>query len=158
MRWYTGRVKEYKRHPNTTCKICDKAIYRRPSEIELNRGNVFCSNACYGKSTRNEHPCVICGSLILASAHKKTCSRACANKNRAGIKYKQGRPKDKVKNYLSLKRRLKNARGENCERCGYDVFQILQVHHVDRDRENNELKNLELLCPNCHAEEHYLKK
>jgi 5-methylcytosine-specific restriction endonuclease McrA len=42
-----------------------------------------------------------------------------------------------------------------CERCGYDDKPgILQVHHKDRDRENNALSNLEVLCPNCHAEEH----
>ena len=48
-------------------------------------------------------------------------------------------------------------RGEKCERCGYAVYQILQVHHIDRNRNDNSLDNLELLCPNCHAKEHYLK-
>lgn len=28
----------------------------------------------------------------------------------------------------------------------------LEVHHVDGDRLNNELSNLQLLCPNCHAQ------
>ena len=28
----------------------------------------------------------------------------------------------------------------------------LEVHHVDGDRLNNELTNLQLLCPNCHAQ------
>jgi transposase len=28
----------------------------------------------------------------------------------------------------------------------------LEVHHVDGDRLNNELNNLQLLCPNCHAQ------
>ena len=27
----------------------------------------------------------------------------------------------------------------------------LEVHHLDGDRMNNELSNLQLLCPNCHA-------
>ncbi len=46
----------------------------------------------------------------------------------------------------------------HCERCGYKKFEILQIHHRDRDREHNALKNLELICPNCHYEEHYLQK
>jgi predicted HNH restriction endonuclease len=42
-----------------------------------------------------------------------------------------------------------------CEKCGYDeVPGILIVHHKDRNRANNELNNLAVLCPNCHAIEH----
>lgn len=45
-----------------------------------------------------------------------------------------------------------------CERCGYDKYpDILEVHHKDRIRKNGESENLELLCPNCHTEEHYLR-
>ena len=101
---------------------------------------------------------MICGKLILSSAHKKTCSRGCANKNRAGIKYKLNRPKDKVKNYQSLKIRLLKLKGKNCERCGYSKYEILQVHHKDENKQNNEIGNLELICPNCHFEKHYLEK
>ncbi len=27
----------------------------------------------------------------------------------------------------------------------------LEVHHIDGDKNNNDLENLQLLCPNCHA-------
>jgi len=27
----------------------------------------------------------------------------------------------------------------------------LELHHIDGDHSNNELSNLTLLCPNCHA-------
>jgi 5-methylcytosine-specific restriction endonuclease McrA len=99
----------------------------------------------------------VCGKPLLAGLNKKTCSRACANKNRAGLSYKNGNPKDKVKAQRALKARLLKERGLQCERCGYDKVPILQVHHKDRNRQHNELKNLELICPNCHAEEHYLE-
>lgn len=147
----------YKRHPNTTCSICGKAIYKRPSKIEKNNG-VYCSSACFGKSCRKEKPCAICGKPILSGLNKKTCSRSCANKHRKGIQYKINRPKDKVKHYKALKKRLMEQRGKSCERCNYNKYQILQVHHIDRNRKNNDLKNLELICPNCHFEEHYLVK
>lgn len=50
-----------------------------------------------------------------------------------------------------LKRNLIN----KCERCGYDKYiKILGVHHIDRNRNNNSIQNLEVLCPNCHSEEH----
>jgi len=101
---------------------------------------------------------MICGKAILASLHRKTCSRSCSNKSRAGLKYKINRPHDKVKYQQGLKIQLLRARGKNCERCGYARFEILQVHHKNRDRSNNNLENLELICPNCHCEEHYSEK
>lgn len=154
-KWYTGLVDEYIRKPNTVCIVCGKAIYKRPSQIKLNHGNVFCSSNCYGIYNRRESPCIVCGKPILAQLNKKTCSRECANKNRAGIKYKQGSLKDKVKTYIALKKRLSESRGTICEVCGYSKFEILQVHHIDHNRQNNELRNLKLICPNCHFESHY---
>ena len=151
-------MERYKRHPNTACIICKKSIYRRPGLLEISNGRAFCGMLCYGISIRKEIPCVNCGKLILSGLNKKTCSRACANKHRTGIRYKVGRPKDKVVAERALKFALFNERGKTCERCGYDKPEILQVHHKDRNHSNNVLNNLELVCPNCHCEEHYLKK
>ena len=119
---------------------------------------MFCGQSCYGISCRKEEPCVICGKLILAGLNKRTCSRSCANINRTGIRYHIGRPRDKVKSQQALKIRLLEQKGKVCERCSYDKYEILQVHHKDRDRKNSDLSNLELICPNCHCEEHFLKK
>jgi len=113
---------------------------------------------CYGISCRKEKPCVICGKLILSGLHKKTCSRSCANKYRTGIKYKINRPRDRVISQRALKIRLLKNRGRNCERCNYDKYEILQAHHKNRDRDDNNIDNLELICPNCHFKEHYLEK
>jgi len=157
--WYTGRMGEqYKRKPNTSCQECGKKIYRRPIEIKKHNGRAFCSQACYGKSCRKEVPCVVCGKLILAGLNKKTCSRSCANKHRKGIKYKLNSPRDKVKTQGRLKIRLLKSRGKKCERCGFEKYEILQVHHKDKNRDNNELDNLEIICPNYHAQEHYFGK
>lgn len=147
---------QYTRKPNTTCTICNKPLYRRPVIIRMNHGRAFCSKTCFGIFCRKESPCIVCGKLILAGLHKKTCGRVCANKNRAGIRYKAGRPRDRATLGRTLKERLAKLRGEACERCAYSTYQVLQVHHRDRDRHNNDLKNLELLCPNCHFEEHIL--
>jgi predicted nucleic acid-binding Zn ribbon protein len=150
-------VKECKRRPNTHCRICKTPIYRRPGVLEQNNGNAYCSSLCYGKSNRKEKPCIVCGTPILASANKKTCSRSCANINRAGITYTGRRLKDNVVTLRRLKVRLFAARGKKCERCSFAISQVLQVHHQDRNTNNNTLNNLEILCPNCHAKEHYLK-
>ena len=150
-------AEQYKRNPNTKCCICNKPIYRRPSEIRANKGRVFCSLSCHGVSLRKEIPCLVCGKLILSGFNKKTCSRTCANKNRVGLKYKIGSPKDKVKSQQALKLRLLKERGKKCERCAYKKYEILQIHHKDRNRSNNNLDNLALICPNCHYEEHFLE-
>ncbi len=157
--WYSGLVTEqYKRKPNTKCGLCDNMVYRRPNILQQNGGRAFCSMVCYGLFCRKEVACVVCGKLILASQNKKTCSRACANKHRSGIKYKINSPNDKVKSQRALKIRLLENRGKKCERCDYSKYEILQVHHKDRNRKNNSVDNLELICPNCHFEEHFLEK
>ena len=40
-----------------------------------------------------------------------------------------------------------------CAVCGYNEdndISLLEVHHIDEDRSNNEINNLIILCPNCH--------
>jgi 5-methylcytosine-specific restriction endonuclease McrA len=155
--WYTGGVSEqYIRKPNTSCLVCGKEIYRRPVELKRNNGRVFCGGECYGKSCRKERPCIVCGKLILSGLNKKTCSRGCANTHRKGIQYKINSPRDKVKTLRIIKIRLFDDRGKKCERCGYDGYEILQIHHKDKNKFNNKPDNLEVVCPNCHAKEHFL--
>jgi hypothetical protein len=151
-------AERYKRNPNTECIICKTPIYRRPIQIEKSAGKVFCSMNCYGISSRKEIPCAVCGKLILTGLNKKTCSRSCSNKYRTGIKYKIGRPKDIAKTFRVFKLRLMEERGRVCERCNYSKYEILQVHHKNRKRMDNRSANLEILCPNCHCEEHFLEK
>jgi 5-methylcytosine-specific restriction endonuclease McrA len=148
----------YKRNPNTKCAICGKEIYRRPVQIKMGGGKSYCGQACFGISCRNEKPCIICNKLILSGLHRITCSRTCSNINREGIKYRLGKPKDKSETFRLIKIGLFSSRGGKCERCGYSKREILHVHHKDRDRKNNGLDNLELICPNCHFEDHHLEK
>jgi len=148
----------YKRHPNTTCLTCKKPIYRRPAMLRQSSGRAFCGITCYGIAIRKESPCVVCGKMIMAKFNKKTCSRSCSNRHRTGTKYKIGRPRDKVVLERAMKIRLFETRSQVCERCGYGKQQILQVHHKDGNHHNNDIENLELICPNCHCEEHYLER
>lgn len=146
------------RKPNCTCAICGKAIYRRPLQIESRP--VYCSQACAGKAQRRPRLCPVCGNEFLATkSEQRTCSRACANVGRTGITYRStGRPKKhKVNDVRALKQRLIETRGSQCERCGYNNVDILVVHHIVRrsDGGTNELENLQLLCPTCHAEVHF---
>lgn len=38
-----------------------------------------------------------------------------------------------------------------CKRCGYNEFEsCVHIHHIDKNRENNNIENLIPLCANCH--------
>ncbi len=64
----------------------------------------------------------------------------------------------KLENTWRLKNRLvtEGAKEPRCERCGSTEWLgepiPLELHHRDGDRTNNSLENIELLCPNCHAQ------
>lgn len=45
--------------------------------------------------------------------------------------------------------------GKTCNRCS-STKNIL-VHHIDEDRTNNKLENLEVLCKKCHQEHHHTR-
>lgn len=55
----------------------------------------------------------------------------------------------------ALKPHLIKDRGNKCEECGLSEWRgeglTIELHHKDGDRTNNELDNLQLLCPNCHS-------
>lgn len=54
-----------------------------------------------------------------------------------------------------LIKRLKEIREWKCEKCGlktwFDQPLSLEIHHIDGNRHNNCLDNLQILCPNCHS-------
>lgn len=42
-----------------------------------------------------------------------------------------------------------------CNRCGHDGSESrLGIHHIDRDKRNQDPSNLEVLCHRCHMREH----
>jgi DNA-binding CsgD family transcriptional regulator len=57
----------------------------------------------------------------------------------------------------NLKRRLlhEGLKHNRCEGCGLHRWQDRQLplalHHVNGDRDDNRLENLQIMCPNCHA-------
>ena len=61
-------------------------------------------------------------------------------------------------NRTHLRQRLlaEGLKDNRCEQCGITDWQgeplVMQLHHKDGDGTNNELSNLELLCPNCHSQ------
>lgn len=50
----------------------------------------------------------------------------------------------------SYREKALNNIGIVCEQCGYSNVDALEVHHIDRNRTNNSIDNLKVLCANCH--------
>lgn len=50
---------------------------------------------------------------------------------------------------------------EKCEICGLTEWNgkniPLEIHHLDGEGFNNELDNIKLICPNCHAQSDYYR-
>lgn len=57
-----------------------------------------------------------------------------------------------------MKLRILEKRGKKCKRCGCNKYEILQLHHKDKNKLNNKLDNLESIYPNCHYGKYYLEK
>ena len=57
-----------------------------------------------------------------------------------------------------LKDRLfnENIKERKCECCGLKMWNNLpiplELHHIDGNRYNHKLENLQILCPNCHSQ------
>lgn len=121
--------KKKKKKLNSECYYCKKKIYRKPSKLKKTKnGLFFCSQ---------DHKCL-------------------AQRISSGLKDAQpSHYKDGSSNYRSI---AFSEHDKVCNNCGYNKhIEILQVHHKDRNKKNNLLNNLEILCPNCHSEDHYVQ-
>lgn len=124
-------VREWKKankFPNSVCAFCGTTFYRSPSkQAKSKSGFTFCNRACKEAAQRSDSRVRI--KEILPDHYGTGASKY---RNRAFDTYPA-----------------------KCACCGYDDFkEILQVHHIDRNRENGSLENLTILCIRCHWEDH----
>lgn len=163
--------------PNTiqkNCLNCSKLFGARIKEI--NRGNgKFCCFKCFaeynGKMRPKPEPnvnCALCSKAIYKNKTKKKGSKSglyfCCREHK-DMAQKVGGIKEIMPPHYGtgaldesrVYRRLAfNTKKKICERCGYNQHEAaIIVHHKDRNRMNDSIDNLEVLCANCHAIEHW---
>lgn len=105
--------------------------------------------------------CLNCGN-ILSTNNRIFCSQKCSNE----YKYKE-----RIIEWLNghnpiikggqlppyIKKYLMDKFNNKCELCGWGEINPttgkipLEVHHIDGNCYNNNIDNLQLLCPNCHS-------
>jgi 5-methylcytosine-specific restriction endonuclease McrA len=60
------------------------------------------------------------------------------------------------RNHVKLRLLRVGLKKNRCEECGISRWRdrslSLALHHVNGDRHDNRLENLQLLCPNCHSQ------
>jgi hypothetical protein len=121
--------------PNVICAHCNKAFYKNPSSLSNSKsGLFFCCR---------EH---------------KDISQRIGNLHaiREIMPNHYGTDPNKNINYRKLAfDHLPN----ECEICQWKEYpNVLIVHHKDRNRNNNVLENLQIICPTHHDVDHYLQK
>jgi ribosomal protein S27AE len=97
--------------------------------------------------------CPQCNNVFeFLSSHKKptTCSYDCGNKFFAHTQGAKNR-KDGSYSYVEYLNRFYKENNLTVKCCSCNETTILDVHHIDENRYNNELSNLVYLCPTHHA-------
>lgn len=122
------------------CEICKSIFNRQKRFLSTHTCSASCRNILNGVSIITK--CGTCDKEIKVSKSRiksiNYCSRKCKDLSQA-----TGYRLLAFKTY-----------GEVCNRCGFNNVKALEVHHIDRDRTNNLIDNLEVLCCNCHSIEH----
>lgn len=135
-------------------------------EVVKSNPKKFCSNSCAtkfnnksGKTGRQlykkENGCLNCGEQL--GPRSKYCDGKCQHEFNRNKKFKLIEGGDKNLSSTWYKKYLINEHGEKCMECGwcerskYSGKIPIELEHIDGNSENNDLKNLKLLCPNCHS-------
>ncbi len=139
------------------CNTCEKEFKRKPSQV---KDKNYCSIKCNAKSlVKGSYTlCRTCGVSVWKTPKEmkdsKTgnlfCSHSCS------AKFSNTKRSNNIYTYRTV---AFEAHGKICNICKYDkIPEVLQVHHIDRNRRNSSANNLQVLCPTCHSIEHFNSK
>ncbi len=112
------------------------------------------------KPQRLEVQCAYCGKTFiqpLSKSNKNNMYFCCrqhkdlAQRIESGEKFSLIRPNHYGNGKTNYRLKALTEYPHKCAICGWDEdVDILQVHHIDEDRTNNDINNLIILCPTCH--------
>lgn len=142
------------------CESCKSEFQAHKTRHEQGRHR-FCSVACRQQSQRKQVDvqCSYCAAPLKRNPKKsKTCMFFCNNDCKyaaardESISYRTGpigKGDARAKAYRT--RALRHYQ-HKCAQCGFDAHvALLDCDHIDSDRSNGNIENLQLLCVMCHA-------
>lgn len=134
------------------CKTCGKEQTISPSTLTPNNIANYSFLGCLDCKYQ-EVECNYCHKKFkrLRSALEKDnksgyvyCSRECGNRHKNEFVRN-------TKDSCDYRRNAFLTYEHKCAICGWDEDErILEVHHIDENRKNNDVNNLIILCPICH--------
>jgi hypothetical protein len=142
------------------CCVCEIKIVRPVSRIKK---RIFCSSQCYATDVKTRRRVLVCGQcgkhttrppskLKQSKSGVYFCCRKCKDTAQRIGGIVDIHPEHYADGKYAYRNRALRELGEACQDCGYaQQLKMLDVHHKDGDRLNNELKNLEVLCVWCHG-------
>jgi len=126
------------------CKLCNENFTKKAAYA------LYCSDACKERSRpdaqKKDFICKFCQIPFKRRAFNNACyfcSRDCSGFFQM------------VHSNVAYFYKAFSWLPHECEICKIDDYQVLCVHHRDKDRKNNEIKNLQILCANCHYRIHF---
>ena len=135
------------------CILCNSTI--------VGYGIKFCSLSCsvtYNnrkrQSNRIKNNCLHCNVLTY---NRKFCSYICNIKHKKQSIIKAIENNDRKISAYSYKKYLIEKYGEKCMLCNWSEINLtsckipIELDHINGNYKDNTLKNLRLLCPNCHS-------
>lgn len=140
------------------CHYCDNKFY-----APKHTGAKFCSTSCAKLASRRKITliCSRCSTTFKrvpshGSERTKSGLIFCGRKCKEITQSIGGDPSIRPEHYrdgiASYRRRAISAYGAMCSICNYDAdHRMLDVDHVDGNRRNNKISNLQVLCVWCHA-------
>ncbi len=145
--------------PLVNCLLCENKFYAKPNWLKIGHGK-YCSRACssFAKRKGKKVECFLCSQMVYKSLksikNSKSgnlfCSKKCSISWHNSY-YAQEKHKNWKTGEFSYKRHvLRNGIKAYCRLCNKSDQRILLVHHLDKNRKNNNLENLTWLCHNCH--------
>lgn len=141
-----------------TCQQCGKKFLTRKQWENTRK---YCSRECsyLGRQIRVSVTCAYCGIEFERAPSKLKNSKSglyfcCREHKDIGQKIENGIIEIQPPHYGTESTNYRKTAFENypneCECCKNNDIDLLQVHHIDEDRRNNDLLNLIILCANCH--------
>lgn len=144
------------------CEECGKVFDKKPSQIKIinDKGQKhYCSKECQYKGMNKKIECICkeCNSTIFKTPkeidNSKSgfvfCNKSCSAKYNNSLRKKENNPNWKGGKFSYRKRSFEHY-DEKCTICGFDKINALEIHHIDKNKDNSELDNLIVVCANCH--------